>query len=1106
VVPDAPALSGTGGAHATITGSPTAQDIVRGASATFTWTMVEDGTAAGSLQVATRARGSDVNAPATQVVSAAASATAAVQEPGRLTLGKMTLPATISRGQTFTVSVSVTNAGGAAVQNIGPDASSPAVAAAGGAGAPVLDSATPGKTVLAPGQSTTFSWTYRDASTASGTLTYAATFTGADVNSGAPLTATAASSATTVQRPAALSIGSLTLASTSGGSSIDRGQSFSAKLVVTNTGEATAANALPSPVVPALLRTGAASAAAPSGPAAVSIAGGTSATFTWTFTESGTGPGTLQVSTGVAGTDANSSAPVAAAAINSNTLSVVGAPVLAAQSFTLPGTLTRGQTFTVTLTVANTGGSGINVLPDPPTLATTGGAHATATASPAAISIAAGGSTQFTWTYVEDGSAPGTVGLTTRASGTDANTSAMVATASISTPVATVQAPAVLSVTSVSLSGPSGGPAIDRGQAATVAVAVQNTGGTSALGVAVSAGPVTATGGAAGSLGPLPASRDIAPGQTVTYSTTLTENGTGAGTLQIAFGASGTEANSGTSVVTPTVTSNVLAVQTPAALSTSFTAPPGALPGETFSVSFTVTNTGGGDIRALAPALAMDTAAATIQTGPTSLPATLSSGATTTYTWTLVAAADGTGNLTASILGTASNTGTALSASAIAPLSVGEAALVAKQPFGDNSTFANLFAYRGYLYTGPNAAGTGGARMQPDGTGRELLSFTLNEDSTGFASLNTAGGPYPSFGAGGCKANTLACGPDNENARGFFGAVSFLGDEWLLGSGALTAGNFFRFYATNDAMTAPDFSYVDTSALVNNGMRTVTAAVVKGNKLYVGLLGTGGTRPGLVALSRSPAVPGIDATSADMENLQAENMPAIGKSATTVSLIDSMIVFNDRIYVFNNGGCARSNATDATPSTWINCTPAGSFPTRTSVTTTKNGDFIPADKAFPAVTIWNGRLFAGRNTTAGPQLWMCDPGADGQCSASEWRLVAANVKLDSTLTQFDDAGNKSISLLAATSSHLYVGFDNAAGVQIYRAATATPINQADFAGAAGCNASQHTAGCAGIGGAGLGAGATKFFDGKALTFSSGEQLFVAAGDGAAAARLFRFAQ
>jgi len=135
---------------------------------------------------------------------------------------------------------------------------------------------------------------------------------------------------------------------------------------------------------------------------------------------------------------------------------------------------------------------------------------------------------------------------------------------------------------------------------------------------------------------------------------------------------------------------------------------------------------------------------------------------------------------------------------------------------------------------------------------------------------------------------------------------------------------------------------------------------------------------------------------------------------------------------------------------------------------------------------------------------MCDPGADLACDPGDWKLLGANGKLDPKLSQFDDNGNHDVTLLAATASHLYVGFDNAAGVQLYAAQTATPLNRSDFAGANGCNAAQ--AGCVPIGGAGLGAAAKQFFDGKALTFASGEQLFVAAGDGTGPVRLYRFAQ
>jgi hypothetical protein len=656
----------------------------------------------------------------------------------------------------------------------------------------------------------------------------------------------------------------------------------------------------------------------------------------------------------------------------------------------------------------------------------------------------------------------------------------------------------------VALLGPSGGAAVDPGQAITATMTVKNAGGSAARGVALSAPVLTATGGAKAIIGALPAEQDVAAGQSATYTVSLTENGSGSGTLQISFGAAGTDASSGLPVSASAVSSNVLQVQAKAALTGALSAPPSALLGETFTVSFKVTNGGEGAIRSLAPSLSVDSGAVTVVSGPAPA-ATLAAGESTTCTWSLHAAATGTANVTVSVLATAVNAGSALSLTSTASLVVGEAALVATNPFGDESTFANLFAYRGSLYAGPDKAGTGGARMQPDGTGREALSFTLNDDTTGFQSANTAPGPFASFGADACTRNTLACGPDNENGRGFFGAVSFQGDDWMIGAGALSAGPLFHFYATSDATTVPDFSYVDVSVPLADGLRTMTAAVAFGGRVYVGFSSTGASRPALIALTKAPVPPGLDATSTDVVNFQGEAIPAIAKSAKT-SLIDTLVAFNDRIYAFNNGGCARSvNAQPAGSSDWVDCTPSDpGYVGKTSQTTIKSGDLVPADKAIPAVVAWNGRLFAARNTTLGPQLWMCDPGADLACDPADWRLVAANGKLNPKLSQFDDSANHEVSLLAATASHLYVGFDNANGVQLYAAATATPVNRADFAGSGGCNAAQPA--CAPVGGAGLGVGAKKFFDGKSLTFPSGERLFVAAGDGVTPVRLFRFAQ
>ena len=47
-----------------------------------------------------------------------------------------------------------------------------------------------------------------------------------------------------------------------------------------------------------------------------------------------------------------------------------------------------------------------------------------------------------------------------------------------------------------------------------------------------------------------------------------------------------------------------------------------------------------------------------------------------------------------------------------------------------------------------------------------------------------------------------------------------------------------------------------------------------------------------------------------------------------------------------------------------------------------------------------------------------------QCDPGDWSLIAANSSGDTQLSQFNNPNNTHISLLAATQTHLYVGFDN----------------------------------------------------------------------------------
>ena len=96
-----------------------------------------------------------------------------------------------------------------------------------------------------------------------------------------------------------------------------------------------------------------------------------------------------------------------------------------------------------------------------------------------------------------------------------------------------------------------------------------------------------------------------------------------------------------------------------------------------------------------------------------------------------------------------------------------------------------------------------------------------------------------------------------------------------------------------------------------------------------------------------------------------------------------------------------------------------------------------------------------------------------------------------------------IALLAATSSQLYVGYNNTAGLVIYRSSGTAPASRSDFEGAGGCDASTAPSSCDGLGGRGLGVGATGIFDGRVLTYGSKDYVYLTAGTGTSGFRVFR---
>jgi hypothetical protein len=243
-------------------------------------------------------------------------------------------------------------------------------------------------------------------------------------------------------------------------------------------------------------------------------------------------------------------------------------------------------------------------------------------------------------------------------------------------------------------------------------------------------------------------------------------------------------------------------------------------------------------------------------------------------------------------------------------------------------------------------------------------------------------------------------------------------------------------------------------------------------------------------------------------------------------MIDSMAVFGpstgDTLYLANANGFTRTSTTAPLQCTsgllglgilgncgaWQDATPSAlAYTVKPSLATTKTSDLEPADRAVPAMAVFGGRLFAARNTAVGPQLWSCNPATGTQCSPGEWSLVAANTVGDAQLTQFNDGSNAAITLLAATSQHLYVGFNNAPrGAVIYRASSLATLDASQFQGRLGGAAVDCTGAgtsCPGFGGDGLGIGATRIFDGKVFNLSGAENLYVAAGTGTTPVRVVR---
>ncbi len=365
---------------------------------------------------------------------------------------------------------------------------------------------------------------------------------------------------------------------------------------------------------------------------------------------------------------------------------------------------------------------------------------------------------------------------------------------------------------------------------------------------------------------------------------------------------------------------------------------------------------------------------------------------------------------------------------------------VMTDPMGEGANnFSMLTKYRGRIYIGPAAANNSIFRIKPDGTDPELVSFRFHVSST--------------------YTNSLDPGPDGEDGIDYIAAGTINGVEYLFIGPSNSGGNLDYIYFTSDTGKDLDFNPMLLNSILGPQTKGVSAMSVFSNSLYVGFPDTGGKRPYLhriVNIVENP-VNGVDVL-----NLKGNEMPRIGVSSSPKNTggivgIDSFGIFQNNLFLANggnnnidgDGGIMRSTVDDPVsysdnPSHWEDVTPT-SIPewydggNRFSSELTSTNKLIPSDKAFPAMAVFNNRLYLIRNTedfSNRPQLWKYD--------GISWSLVADN---GAGISNLGNGNNSAASLLVTNGDRLYIGYDNSTdGVQLWRTAAGVtdPVLDADF--------------------------------------------------------------
>jgi len=645
--------AGAGGLLPTLTGpSPAQADIPGHGSATFTWSAQL--TSGATVVLSGGAAGTDLNDGKAVTAATATSNPAVPQAAAALAMTAVLSRSVASTTQRVDLQVVVRNDGAATAQGV-----SLAVAAPG-TGA-VTAGPLPAAFDLAPGASASYTLALTAAS--AGSVAVNASASGAEITTGLPLSAAASAGTLRVQARAALTA-TLSLPAT-----VTVASAFTVTMTVANGGDAAALGVSPGPLGLAAGAGGLLPTLSGPTPAQADVPGHGSATFTWTAQL--TSGGTVVLSGGAAGTDANDGKAVTAAPASSNTgvpqasaaLSLTATLLQSVTSSTRVSVASTTQVLGLRLVVRNTGGATARNVALAVTAA--GSGAATVGTLPAAFDLAPGASA--TQVIALTATSAGSLAVNASALATEITTG-LPLSAAASAGGLTVEARAALSAT---LALPA---TVTAATSFTVTMTVSNGGDATAR--AVSPGPLGLAAGAGGPLptltGPSPAQKDIPGHGSATF--TWTAQLTSGATVVLTGGAEGTDGNDGAPVTAAAATSNAAVPQVSAALSLTATIVRSVASSTPVSVGSTtqvlglrlvVTNTGGATARNVTlAATASGSGAATVGTLPAAFD--LAAGASSTQVIALTATSAGSLAVSASASGAEISTAFPLSATASA--------------------------------------------------------------------------------------------------------------------------------------------------------------------------------------------------------------------------------------------------------------------------------------------------------------------------------------------------------------------------------------------------------------------------------------------------------